>query len=225
MSDDWTRVRCDAWLDAISARADGEEAGVDQSLLDTHLSGCGSCRAFAASIAGSRRQMLVQPAAEMPDLSRRVSKLNAIADRASSRGLIRALLVGVAVEIIAVSVPALLLGKGEPDAHDGRHLGAFTVAYGVALMVVAVRPARARAVFPVAVVLAGALAITAVVDLARGVVPLIDEATHIPELISVVLVWLLAVPSPLRAETSHRHSAAPALRVVERPDRADRDAI
>ena len=47
---------------------------------------------------------------------------------------------------------------------------------------------------PVAAVLAGALVITAVVDLVDGRVPLVGEAQHLPEVVSVVLVWLLAVP-------------------------------
>ena len=50
----------------------------------------------------------------------------------------------------------------------------------------------------VAAVLAGALFVTAVVDLATGTVPFINETLHIPELLSVLLVWLLAVPSPRR---------------------------
>ena len=41
--------------------------------------------------------------------------------------------------------------------------------------------------------------ITAVVDLIDGRIPLVDEARHVPEVLSVVLVWLLAVPSPRRS--------------------------
>jgi len=51
-------------------------------------------------------------------------------------------------------------------------------------------------------VLAGALVITAVVDLVEGRIPLVGEAQHIPELLSVVLMWLLAVPAPKRASAS-----------------------
>ena len=162
---------------------------------------------------------MVKPAPEMPDLSRRVSKLNAIADRASRWGMVRALLVVVALEVIVLSAPSLLDG----DNHDRRHLGAFTVAYGAALFVVAIRPARARAVLPVSIVLGVGLFITAAIDLARGVVPLTDEATHIPELISVLLVWLLTVPAPRRRSTAAPDTGAmPALRVVRARD-ADGD--
>lgn len=206
-------MRCEQWHEAISARADGEDPGVEERLIDAHLAHCVDCEAFAAAIGGSRRRLVMQPAPEMPDLSRRVAKTNAVLDRAGKWSVVRALLVVVAIEIIVLSVPALVLGEGEARAHDGRHLGAFSVAYAVALLVAAVRPARARTVLPVAAVLAGALLVTAVVDLATGTVPLVNEASHLPELLSVILVWLLAVPSPKRpARTSG--SAATGLRVV-----------
>jgi hypothetical protein len=98
-----------------------------------------------------------------------------------------------------VSLPALVLGdEADTSAHGARHLGAFTVAYGVGLLVVAARPARARTMLPIAGVLAGALLITALVDLANGRIPLVGEARHLPEIASVVLVWLLAVPRGVR---------------------------
>lgn len=215
---------CDGWRTAISARADGEDPGVNERLLDAHLDGCSSCRSFAAAIEGSRRRLVVQEAPEMPDLSRRVSKLTALADRASRWGVVRALLLVVAAEVIVLSVPALFDGEN----HDGRHLGAFSVAYGVALAVVAIRPARARTVLPVSFVLAVGLAITAVIDLVRGVVPLTEEATHLPELVSVLLVWLLTVPSPTRGTRTSRdasRAASPALRVVRERDDTGRHAV
>lgn len=134
----------------------------------------------------------------MPDLSRRVARLAAIADRAASWSAVRVLLAVVAIEIIVFSFPDLVLGEdsGAAATHTARHLGAFTVAYAVALLVVVVRPARARAVLPVAAVLSGALLIGAIVDLVQGRVPILDEATHLPELFSVLLLWLIASPSP-----------------------------
>ena len=136
----------------------------------------------------------------MPDLSRRVARLTAIADRAGSWGVVRGLLAVVAVQIIVFSIPALVLGdERDTAAHAARHLGAFTVAYAVGLLVVVARPARARTMLPVAAVLSGALLIGAVVDLARGRIPIIGEMMHLPEMVSVVLVWLTAVPGPRRA--------------------------
>ncbi len=134
----------------------------------------------------------------VPDLSQQVSRAVAAQDRAR-RPAVRVLLTVVAIEIIALSLPALVLGdEADTSAHGARHLGAFTVAYGVGLLVVAARPARARTMLPVAGVLAGALLITALVDLANGRIPLVGEAQHLPEIASVALVWLLAVPRGVR---------------------------
>ena len=60
---------------------------------------------------------------------------------------------------------------------------------------------------PVAAVLGGALLITAVIDLVAGRIPLGGEATHLPEVLSVVLLWLLAVPVGRRA-TREQHRGA-----------------
>jgi len=159
----------------------------------------------------------------MPDLARRVTRLDRVADRASRWGLLRLLLALVAVQVIALSLPALVLGE-EPatSAHGARHLGAFSVAFGTALLLVVWRPARARSILPVGATLAGALVLTAVVDVAEGRVPLAGEAVHVPEVIGVVLVWLLAVPGPGRRRPggtgagSARYGALRA--VVEPPD-------
>lgn len=208
---------CDRWQEALSAQADGEDPGLDERLLDAHLARCPTCVAFAAAIDGSRRRAAVREAEPLPDISRRVVKANAILDRAGTWGIVRALLFVVAAEIIVLSAPALVLGEGDSAAHDARHLGAFSVAYAVALIVAAVRPARARTVLPVAAVLAGALAVTAVGDIVAGTIPLMNEATHIPELISVVLVWLLASPSH-RRDQAHSATTTPVLRLAEGGD-------
>jgi predicted anti-sigma-YlaC factor YlaD len=221
--DDLLSMSCCSWRDAISAQADGEDPGIEPRLVTAHLDRCGECRAFAASIEGSRRRLLMAPAPSMPDLSLRVARLNALADRASAWGVVRVVLVVVALEVIVLSMPALLLGEGDANVHEARHLGAFSVAYGAALLVAAIRPARARTILPVAAVLAGALFITAIVDLVNGNVPLLEETSHIPELISVVLVWLLAT-APLRGRRRSQPSSASALRVVD-PDDAPEQSV
>jgi predicted anti-sigma-YlaC factor YlaD len=214
-------MECERWREALSARLDGEVPGIDASLIDAHVARCAGCRAFAAAAEAAHRGHRVAPAPTVPDLSRRVRKAVAVSDRASRWSVVRALLVVVAVQIVAFSLPALILGDEEDTAtHAARHLGAFTAAYGVALLVVAIRPARARAMLPVAVVLAGALAITAVVDMVDGRVPLVGEAQHLPELLSVVLVWLLAVPAPRRAATAAVGAPRPPLTAV-RDDETD----
>ncbi len=212
-------VTCDRWRDAISADLDGEDPGIERRLVDAHLSRCPACRSFAASagLGAGRPVELVGVPESTSELPRQVARIAAIADRAATWCIVRALLAVVAVDILVFSLPALVLGdEQETSAHAARHLGAFTVAYAVGLLVVVVRPARARTMLPVAAVLAGALLVTAVVDLANGRVPLVDEAQHLPEVLSVVLVWLIAVPSPRRRGRSPEVTGpAPELRVVD----------
>jgi predicted anti-sigma-YlaC factor YlaD len=217
-------VACEQWEGAISAMVDDEDPGIEPRLVLAHLQRCPSCRAFKTVAESTARAARVQPAPPMPDLSRRIVRLNRIADRASRWGLARAALGVVAVEIVAFSAKPLLLGEeSSAFSHDARHLGAFTVAYAVGLLMVVARPARARTMLPVAAVLAGALCITAIIDMARGRVPVITETGHLPELISVLLVWLLAVPSPRRAASAHSPTLR-SLRAVADHDAAPRAA-
>lgn len=201
--DDWNDMECTRWREALSAMADGESAGIDERLVTAHLARCDACRSYKAMVDATDNVVSLPEAhADLPALSKKISRLNAAADRAAHWSILRIVLAVVAVQVVAFSLPALVLGEEHDTAmHAARHLGAFGVAYGVALMVVVVRPARARSILPVAVVLAGAQVIAAIVDLASGRIPVVGEARHLPQIISVVLIWLLAVPSPRRGGT------------------------
>lgn len=218
-TNDWTDVMCERIREAISASIDDEAAGVDTRLIDAHLRHCAACREFRQHAEATRRLGAVGIAPDMPDLSRRVTKLAAIADRAASWSAVRILLAVVAAQILVFSIGDLT-ARDEPGAlaHDTRHLGAFTAAYAVALIVVVIRPARARTVLPVACVLAGALVITAAVDLLNGNVPLLGEALHIPEIASVGLIWALAAPTRRRS-TPETRTVSPRLTVVDDTER------
>jgi predicted anti-sigma-YlaC factor YlaD len=199
-------MSCERWREAISADVDGEDPGLEPRLLEAHLVTCPACRDFRAACERARRTSLVRPAEPIPDLSRHVSKTAAVLDRASRWSIVRVLLATVGLQIVLFSIPALVLGQESgTTAHSARHLGAFTVAYGVGLLVAALRPARARTILPVALVVAAAQLLTGIFDLVNGEIPLTGEILHVPEVISVVLVWMLAVPSPRRAEHSLRH--------------------
>ena len=200
-------MSCEHWQAALSARIDGEDMGVEPRLLDAHLARCATCRQFESALEGTMRSARLEPAEAMADISGPISRVAAATDRAAALSIPRALLSVVAVEVLLLALKALVLGSGtDTFAHATRHLGAFSFAYGVGLLVVVVRPARARAMLPVAAVLAGAVAITAVVDMATGTAPLLGETIHLPELFSVLLIWLLAVPGPRRAARAEKRS-------------------
>ena len=214
-------MECEHFQTAISAMSDGEEPNVTPALVEAHVATCSSCRQFRSALESLPRAAPLAEAPVMPDLSRRVVKLNAMADRAGRWSIVRALLGLIAIEVVVLSVPALVLGRdGASAAHAARHLGAFSVAYAVGLLVVVARPARARAMLPVALVLAGAIAVTAVIDVIEGRIPLVGEAAHIPEILSVWFVWLLARPArdTTVAPGSRMPTGRPALRVVDTED-------
>jgi len=197
-------MNCEPWQLAISARIDGEDPGIEPRLIDAHLDACPACRRFQAVSEMGRRSARIQPAQAMPDISKEMSRLNSAIDRAASLSIARVLLALVAVDVFYFAIRDLLGDDSDATAHAARHLGAFSFAYGVGLLVVVFRPARARTMLPVAAVLAGALLVTAVVDLLNGTVPIIGEASHLPELISVLLIWMLAVPSHKRATSKQK---------------------
>lgn len=218
---DWNDVDCSRWRDAISALADGEQADIDERLVTAHLARCPACQSYQETIQSSPAIPRVSEPAGMPDLSKTISKLNAAADRAAHWNVLRIVLAIVAAQVVAFALPALIFGKEHGVAtHSARHLGAFGVAYGVALFVVVVRPARARSILPVALVLAGAQVLGAIVDLATGKIPLVGEVRHLPQVISVLLIWFLAVPSTRRGDATAEPTTPPRLKIVDGKRRA-----
>lgn len=213
---DWNTMDCSVWRDALSAMADREQPEIDERLVAAHVARCADCRSYKEMIDASPGIPRITEPADMPDLAKGIAKLNSAADRAGHWSILRVVLAVVAVQVIAFALPALILGE-EHDAatHSARHLGAFGVAYGVALIVVVVRPARARSILPVALVLAGAQVLGAIVDMATGRIPLIGEVRHLPQIISVFLIWFLAVPSTRRGGTRSKPTMPPHLEVID----------
>ena len=54
---------------AISARLDGEDPGLDESTVYAHLAGCADCREFSHRAEGLHRSVRLAPAPEIPDLT------------------------------------------------------------------------------------------------------------------------------------------------------------
>lgn len=209
---------CADYQDAISAIFDGEDPGIGGGSLEAHVTRCPNCAGFRNSLEVLPRRRL-EAAPQMPDLSVVVTRRHVLAERRSASILLRLLLAGVAIEMLVAAFPALVLGRDAMiTTHAARHLGSFSVAFAVGLAVVVFRPARARAMLPVAVILAGGLAITAAIDLAEGHAHFFAESAHLPGLMSVVLLWLMARRPLARHDTlvaSDVESPAP-LRLVER---------
>ena len=189
-------VDCQSWREAISSAIDGEDVGPSREAIDSHIAGCSSCAEFS-EFAHQLRRSSLRSAEVVPDQSADIKRRIGLVSGVARWTFARAVLAVCAIEVIAFSVPDLL-GSGSESAHDARHLGAFSVAFGVTLLVAVLKPTRARMMMPIAMVLAVALTLGAIFDLAEGRIPLIGEARHIPEVVSAGLLWLMGAPSGSR---------------------------
>ncbi len=180
---------CAQLQEAISALADGEDPGLDPSLVEAHIATCPSCRSQREFIHSLRRSNL-QEAETQDDRAPAVVRSARMLDGVWTWTFPRVVLAMCAV-VIALMSFGDLLGGSDIDGHEARHLGAFSLAYGIALGVVVVRPARARTVLPISLVVTAALVITSIVDVTDGAVSLERELSHLPEIISLIAVWTL----------------------------------
>ncbi len=180
---------------ALSARLDGEDPGVDDAVIDTHLDTCAACRAFAASAASLHRSTRVAPAPAVPDLTPAI--LAAIGDDAAApasdtRLTLRWILAVLALVQIGVAVPALLLGSdADLPVHAARHVGSFDIAVAVGFLFAAWRPARIPGLLPVVAALVACLVVSSLLDVAAGNTGALGEAHHATEFAGLAVLWLL----------------------------------
>lgn len=180
---------CAQVQEAISALADGEEPGLDPSLVEAHVATCPSCHSQQEFIHALRRSGLREAETHddvAPSVVRSARMLDGMWTWTLPRGVL-----AICAAVITISSIGELLGGSGIGGHDARHLGAFSLAYGIALGVVVVRPARSRTVLPISLVVTAALVITAIIDVTDGAASLEQELSHLPEIISLIAVWAL----------------------------------
>ena len=195
--DDQWGMRCDDVQDAVSARLDGEALppGFDDAAVDAHLVTCAACAAFAGGAAAQHRALRVRAADPVPDLTGPILAAVAPVAPRPVREWVRYALLAVAATQLVLALPALVLGD-DPDAsiHVARELGSFDIALAVGLLWAAWQPRRAAGLLPMVAALAGAMALTAVLDVVGGDAPAGGEAHHLLDLAGLVLLWALAHP-------------------------------
>lgn len=199
---------CDDWMEAISSRADNQPIEVTTAEIDRHIALCPACSTYAEFLHRLKRKGLAE-APSLPDLSPQVVKSVQLKEGRTLWTGSRAILAVCAGEVLFFSIDDLLT-----SSHEARHLGAFSAAIGIAFMMVALRPTRARMMLPVTVILGLTLALGAVFDVVGGQIPLLTEARHIPELISIVMIWILARPVRVVAKSSSNKTTSWVPRVV-----------
>jgi predicted anti-sigma-YlaC factor YlaD len=200
-------MRCDDYREAISDRLDGEDLppGIDEATLAEHLETCGACAAFAGSATALHREIRVRPAEPVPDLTNAIlGALPPGSQPRPHREWARYALLAVALTQVVLALPALLLGD-DPGAtvHVAREIGSFDVALAVGLLWAAWQPRRASGLLPMAAALAGAIALTAVVDLAQGDTAAATEAHHVLDLAGIAMLYVLGRPAPTAGHGAH----------------------
>lgn len=205
-SDDHLHMECEAVRVALSARLDGEEAGVPDGLVEAHLDGCRSCTAWGDELLTLHRMVRVREAEAVPDLSAAIVEAHAPSARSRHRRAVRArrtplgepvsgarwALFVVALTQLVLAGPALLGDDPGATVHIARELGSFDVALAVGLLVAAWQPARAWGLLPVAAALACVMVGTSTLDLIDGRARAVSEAPHLLDLAGVALLWLVA---------------------------------
>ena len=186
-----------------------------ETVVAWHLRTCADCASFAAEIDMLRP---TPTGGKRVDLAGRIVAIAGGVDRGGVWWGMRAALFVVAVGELGLAVPDLVARASgvTGDVHMQRHLGAFQIAYAVGLVVVALRPAKARALVPLTAALAVAMVGAAIADTLQGVTPAIGEAQHTLEIAGLFLVWMLAArrgwpgrtrraarPTPREARTGH----------------------
>ena len=190
-------MECENYRLGISARLDGEDAGVDDATLAWHLANCEACRRFEAETIALTRTVRVATSEAPPDLTpaimaavnqERVAKAPRFDPQALRGGLI-----ALAVVQMLLAVPVLLLGRdaGAP-VHIAREVGSFDFALAVGFLFVGWRPARAYGMLPLVATVVGLLAITTGFDLVRGTATLLNESAHLLDLMGLAAVWGLS---------------------------------
>jgi predicted anti-sigma-YlaC factor YlaD len=190
---------------AISARLDGEDPGLDESTVYAHLAGCADCREFSHRAEGLHRSVRLAPAPQIPDLTPGI--LTAIGAESledaepDTNVALRWILVAIAVAQIAVAIPALVLGSdaGLP-VHTARHIGSFDVALGVGFLYAAWKPSRIPGLLPLVAALVVCLVGSSLLDVADGSTKALGEVQHVLDFVGLAVVWLLSRPTARRVQ-------------------------
>lgn len=190
-------VTCEHIREALSARLDGEPAGMAEDLLDNHVADCADCRAWQRQAIDLKRTTAV--AADPPDLVARVlTSVRAAEARTAARRrralATRSALALIAAVQLALSVPGLVLGHDHTaPIHVAHEVGSFEAALALGLLLAARWPRLATGMLPLVATITGLLLLTAGSDVAAGRTTAAIEWPHLLDLAGLLLMLRLAM--------------------------------
>ena len=181
---------------SISALLDHEKPSLPGEVVTAHMASCAGCRTWSTEAAGLHRAMRVQAAPVEPDrtdvimaaLPRRATR-RAVADHLRP---LRVVTLMIALIQAAAAVPLLLGHSDEMHGHYARHVGVFSAALAIGLLVAAWQPERARGLLPMLAVVALGLTWSCLDDLVAGRSVPGSAIAHGADLAGLAAVWMLA---------------------------------
>lgn len=187
---------CDLCRIGLSAELDGEEGLRPIAEVRGHLDGCAACTAWVAAVTPLHRSVRVRAAAPVRDRTEELLAGVPITARPRPvRDGVRFALLAIGMTQLVLAIPALVLaGDGSAPVHITREMGAFELALGVGLLGAVWRPRLSSGMLPFAAALAGAMALTAVIDLSSGRAVAAAEGQHLLAVVGVALLAGLTRP-------------------------------
>jgi len=202
-------MRCEDCRDAISARMDGEDPGIDPEVVERHLEDCAACRAFSERAAQVTRLARIRPAEDLPDvLPGLLAALDAGESRPAprptrrsiARDAVRAALAVLAVGQLALALSGVIAATGSgPDqlagasmAHFSHESAAWNLAIGVAFGWAATGARRAGGLVPVIGAFVALLVALSTLDVLAGHVTASRLLGHLPVIAGLALLLLHA---------------------------------
>jgi predicted anti-sigma-YlaC factor YlaD len=217
---------CEQFRQAISARIDGEDPGVDELMLARHLAACRACLAWETTALSVTRIARIRPAEEVPDLTATIMAAVAaeravhtpLATRAAETDdapvVIRLTLALIALSQILIAVPALAGNDLGAPMHVAHEQGAWGLAMAAALGLAAWRPSRAAALLPLLSVFVACLFVLTIGDVVAGRVAPSAELPHLMAGVGLALLWLESHPPAGLSSTVRPAPAPPRERVA-----------
>jgi predicted anti-sigma-YlaC factor YlaD len=185
-------MRCEPVRLAISAQLDGEPTPLPSEVVEHHLGECTDCREWADDAAVMHRNVRLRAAIDEPDRTDAI--LAALPRDARARfesiPVLRVFTVVIAAVQIGVAAP-MLFATDMMGGHLERHIAISAIAMAVGLIVVAVRPERARTMLPILTVLVVGLVWSCLGDLMAGRPVPGSLLMHGADVAGLVAVWCL----------------------------------
>lgn len=196
------------WWERVSANADGELPESERVAADAHASSCTECTdALAASaLVRSVPRSATLPASS-PPAGIDADQLTSRERRWLSGRWARRLLLVAAVVIVVDGIPVYILGDGPSAAtHAARHLAAWQIGFGVALVVASWVSRMSHAMLAFAATFATLTVIATGIDVIGGHSGPLAEPVHLIELVGVFLLWRLTPSHLLPWHRTNRRS-------------------